>query len=130
MSGWMIWGWQGGSKGSNGGNCLRIFHGEESLHRKASASLYAFPLIGLWLETVITCPICGTTTQPPAHSLDRAIGKPVSLSPVHPQLWGRRRALNTGRTGGTGKRVRESGALILWLGKLRLRKLGKQKVWG
>lgn len=37
--GWAMWGWQGRSEASNGGNSLRIFRGKGSLHRKAPASL-------------------------------------------------------------------------------------------
>lgn len=40
------------------GNCLKKFSMVRKVSTiKASASLCAFPLIGLWLEAVITCPI-------------------------------------------------------------------------
>lgn len=102
---------------------------EFSVAREVSTTkllpLDALPLIWFWLETVIICPSCGTTTQPPAPlsghirlktgfplpspppALEEAEGPSTLEEPV---------AQRGG--GGEGGQQGRDNPLALWLGKL------------
>lgn len=86
-------------------------------------ALCALPLIWFWLETIIICPLCGITTQPPAPSLGGAVRNLwLPFWQPTPNLGD---AEGLGQSLGQGKGVKGAGCAHPVTGETEAQELGK-----